>query len=53
MSYAERSVIQVSRPVHDHLTKIKNQQQDLLKRQVSFSEIIEQLLDLYEEVPAA
>lgn len=48
MSYAERAVIQISRPLHDRLTKIKNEQQQQLKRQVTFSEIIEQMLTKVE-----
>lgn len=47
MSYAERMVIQISKPLHDKLTEIKRQQQAQLKRQVTFSEIIEQLLEQY------
>lgn len=42
---ADRAVIQISRPVHKRLAKIKTAQQRQLKRQVSFTEIIEQLLD--------
>lgn len=41
----DRAVIQISRPVHRRLAKIKTNQQRQLKRQVSFTEIIEQLLD--------
>jgi hypothetical protein len=41
----DRMVIQVSRPVHEQLTKIKQAQQRQLRRAVSFTEIIEQLLE--------
>lgn len=42
---ADRAVIQVSRPVHQRLTAIKDARQAQLHRQVSFTEIIEQLLN--------
>lgn len=48
VSYAERAVIQVSKPLHDRLAELKREQQDRLKRQVSFSEVIEQLLEKAE-----
>lgn len=40
-----RAVIQVSRPVHARLTAIKDAKQQQLRRQVTFTEIIEQLLE--------
>lgn len=42
---ADRAVIQISRPVHVRLSKIKEAREGQLHRQVSFTEIIEQLLD--------
>jgi ABC-type oligopeptide transport system substrate-binding subunit len=45
----DRTVIQVSRPVYDQLTAIQRQRQDRLKRKVSYTEIIEDLLDAAEE----
>ena len=40
-----RAVIQISRPLHTRLSQIKEEQQQRLSRQVSFTEVIEQLLD--------
>ena len=40
-----RAVIQISRPLHTRLTELKNEQQQRLSRQVSFTEVIEQLLN--------
>ena len=52
MKYAERAVMHISKPVHDRLTELKNEQQDRLKRQVSYSEVIEQLLEAREKAAA-
>ena len=41
----DRMVIQISRPVHQRLTEMKQAQQRQLRRAVSFTEIIEQLLE--------
>ena len=43
MSATDRAVIQVSKPLHDWLKKVQAEQQQRLGRQVTFSEIIEQL----------
>ena len=51
VSAKDRKVIQVSQPVYLRLTAIQNDRQALLKRQVSYSEVIEQLLPV-EEVSA-
>jgi hypothetical protein len=50
----DRTVIQISRPVYDQLTAIQRQRQDTLKRKVSYTEIIEDLLEhMWVNVPAA
>lgn len=41
----DRAVIQVSRPLHTWLLNQKREQQQQLGRQVTFTEIIEQLRD--------
>lgn len=40
-----RAVIQISRPLHTRLSALKDERQQQLQRQVSFTEIIEQLLE--------
>jgi hypothetical protein len=40
----DRTVIQISRPVYDQLTAIQRRRQDVLKRKVSYTEIVEDLL---------
>ena len=40
-----RAVIQISRPLHTRLMELKLEQQQRLSRQVSFTEVIEQLLN--------
>ena len=42
---ADRSPIQIAQPVYDRLTAIKEERQQLLHRQVSYTEVIEQLLE--------
>lgn len=42
---SDRAVIQISRRVHTRLTQMKDEQTQELQRQVSFTEIIEQLLE--------
>ena len=42
---SDRAVIQISRRVHERLTKIKDDQTRERQRQVSFTEVIEQLLE--------
>ena len=42
---ADRSPIQVSQPVFDRLAAMKEERQQQLHRQVSFTEVIEQLLE--------
>lgn len=41
----DRAVMHISRPVHKRLTALKNAQQAEQHRLVTFTEIIEQLLD--------
>lgn len=45
MKYADRAVMHISKPVYAKLNALKQQQQQQLKRQVTFSEVIEQLLE--------
>lgn len=45
MSTKDRRVIQVSEPVYLRLTEMQRERQDQLKRQVSYSEVIERLLE--------
>ena len=43
MSATDRKVIQISAPLHAWLTAIKEQREKQLGRQVTFTEIIDQL----------
>jgi len=45
-----RKPVQVTGPVHDGLTKIARQEAERLGRAVTFSEVIEGLLELYNEL---
>jgi hypothetical protein len=45
---SDRSVIQISRPVYDQLMDIKRERAARLGRQVTFTEIIEDLLETAE-----
>jgi hypothetical protein len=51
---SDRTVIQISRPVYDQLTAIQRERQAALKRKVSYTEIIEDLLEnMWVNRPAA
>lgn len=45
-------VVVIPRPLHERLSALKTDQEAEKGRQVSFAEIIEQLLDVYAEVTA-
>lgn len=48
MSANDRKVIQVSKPIHERLIEIQQENEERLGRQVTFSEIIERLLERVE-----
>lgn len=50
---ANRAVIQISRTLHDQLTKIKQEREEELERVVSFDEIIRGWQKDAEKVSAA
>ena len=47
---ADRKVIQISGPLHAWLTKVKQEKERELGRQVSFTEVIEQLTAIHRPV---
>lgn len=50
MSAPDRKVIQISGPLHEWLTKIKKEREQDLGRQVTYTEVIEQLIAIHRPV---